>query len=251
MATTTTLSGWTLVSLRPQNQHAGLRQAARARGARLVSASPFRLKAVADDAALARALACRLRIAVSPAAVRFAAAMAAIEGDWLAIGQATANALRRAGAASVQVAQPQTAAGLLQMPMLQHLHGQSIGLITAPDGLGMLESALPARGAELHIAHSYRRQPLAFGAAKMRRLLALQGQVACLVTSQAAFGQFWRQFAKEDQRHLRHWTFVASSPRLLHYLQTLGISRVLLAENTRSMALLTALATATERRQGA
>jgi len=251
MATTTTLSGWTLVSLRPQNQHAGVRQAAHVRGARLVSASPFRLEAVADDEALTRALACRLRIAISPAAVRFAAAMAAIEGDWLAIGQATANALRHAGARSVQVAHPQTAAGLLQLPILQQIKGRHIGLVSAPDGLGLLESALPARGAKLHIAHIYRRQPLTLGAAKMRQLLALQEQVACLVTSQAAFGQFWRQFAKEDQRRLRNWTFVASSPRLLHYLQTLGISRVLLAENTRSMALLTALATATERRQGA
>jgi uroporphyrinogen-III synthase len=249
MATTPQLPGWTLVSLRPQNQHAGLRQAATRRRACVVSASPFRLQAAVSESALAKALACPLRIAVSPAAVRFAAKMASLHGDWLAVGASTAKALRNAGARQVQVPQPQTATGLLGLAELSHIKGLDIGLISAPDGLGLLEKVLPERGAKLHSAHVYRRQPLVLSDARRGQLLALRGPVACLVTSQAAFAQFWQQFTPPQQRMLKHWHFVASSTRLLHYLHGLGLAQVHLAENTRAPALLNALAKAAPRSQ--
>jgi uroporphyrinogen-III synthase len=242
MATTPYLHGWTVVSLRPQNQHAGLRQAATRRHARMVSASPFRLQATVSESALATALACPLRIAVSPAAVRFAAKMATLHGDWLAVGDSTAKALRNAGARQVQVPQPQTAAGLLGLAALTQIKGLDIGLISAPDGLGLLEKALPERGARLHSAHVYRRQPLTLSESRRQQLLALRGRIGCLVSSQAAFGQFWQQFTPAQQKKMQAWHFVASSARLLHYLHGLGLSQVHLAENTRAPALLNALA---------
>jgi uroporphyrinogen-III synthase len=247
MATTPHLHGWTVVSLRPQNQHAGLRQAAMRRRAHMLSASPFRLQATVSETALAAALACPLRIAVSPAAVRFAAKMAPLHGDWLAIGAATAKALRNAGARQVQVPQPQTAAGLLGLAALAQIKGRDIGLISAPDGLGLLEKGLPERGARLHSAHVYQRQPLALSESRRGQLLALRGPVACMVTSQAAFRQFWQQFSNKQQQTLHAWHFVASSARLLHYLQGLGLAQVHLAESTRAPALLNALAKAAPR----
>ncbi len=247
MATRPNLIGWTLISLRPQNQHAGLRQAAGRRQARVVAASSFRLQAMACESALAKALACPLRIAISPAAVRFAASMAVLSGDWLAIGDSTAKALRNAGARQVQVAQPQTAAGLLGLAALTQIKGLDIGLISAPDGLGLLEKTLPARGARLHSAHVYRRQPLTLSESRRQQLLALRGRIGCLVSSQAAFGQFWLQFTPVQQKKMQAWHFVASSARLLHYLHGLGLSQVHLAENTQAPALLNALAKAAPR----
>lgn len=247
MASTANLHGWTLVSLRPQNQHASLRQAARRRQARVLAASSFRLQAVASDTALARALACPLKIAVSPAAVRFAARVASLQGDWLAIGSATATALMQAGATQVQVPAPQTAAGLLNLPALLQVKGLDVGLISAPDGLGVIEKTLPARGANLQSAHVYRRQAVKLSETRRQVLLDLPGKIACMVSSQAAFGQFWQQFTPAQQKKMRRWHFVASSARLLHYLQSLGLTRLHLAENTRAPALLNALAKAAPR----
>jgi len=61
---------WTLISLRPQGQHDALRQAARKVGASLLAASVVRLQPQQAPQALRAALACPVRIATSPAAVR-------------------------------------------------------------------------------------------------------------------------------------------------------------------------------------
>jgi len=246
------LYGWTLISLRPRYRHGAVRRAAAAQGARVLAISPYELLALDAGAALQEALHCPIRIASSPAAVAFAAAQADLHGDWLAIGEATAKALRRAGADAVQSAEPQNADGLLAMPILSDGRGQDIGLITAPDGRGLLESALPARGAHLHIAHVYRRHPLEMPASMHRRLQALGQNTAVLVSSRAAFAEFWRQLDDAERDKISRTLCIASSARLLEYLQELGIRQLRLAAGTQPAAMLAALgeAIAAHEREG-
>ena len=252
MPPASTLSGWTLISLRPRHRHGAIRRAAAAQGARVLAISPYELRALDAGAALQEALHCPIRIASSPAAVAFAAAQADLHGDWLAIGEATAKALRRAGADAVQSAEPQNADGLLAMPILSDGRGQDIGLITAPDGRGLLESALPARGAHLHIAHVYCRHPLEMPASMHRRLQALGQNTAVLVSSRAAFAEFWRQLDDAERDKISRTLCIASSARLLEYLQELGIRQLRLAAGTQPAAMLAALgeAIAAHEREG-
>jgi uroporphyrinogen-III synthase len=252
MPPASTLSGWTLISLRPRHRHGAIRRAAAAQGARVLAISPYELLALDAGAALQEALHCPIRIASSPAAVAFAAAQADLHGDWLAIGEATAKALRRAGANAVQSAEPQNADGLLAMPILSDGRGQDIGLITAPDGRGLLESALPARGAHLHIAHVYCRHPLEMPASMHRRLQALGQNTAVLVSSRAAFAEFWRQLDDAERDKISRMLCIASSARLLEYLQELGIRQLRLAAGTQPAAMLAALgeAIAAHEREG-
>jgi uroporphyrinogen-III synthase len=241
MPRTSDLHGWTLISLRPRHRHGAVRRAAAAKGARVLAVSPYELRALDAGAALQAALRCPIRIASSPAAVAFAAAQAPLHGDWLAIGTATAQALRRAGAGSVQTAEPQNADGLLDLPMLSDCRGRHIGLITAPDGRGLLEAALPARGAKLHIAHVYCRQALDLPASVHRGLHALAPNTAVLVSSRAAFAEFWRQLDAEERAIIRDTRCIASSARLLEYLQGLDIRRVRCAAGTQPAAMLAAV----------
>jgi uroporphyrinogen-III synthase len=71
------LAGWYVISLRPSGQHAGLRRAAAARGAKLLALSPLRIEARDDAAgieALRAALAAEAVVFTSPNAVRAAQA---------------------------------------------------------------------------------------------------------------------------------------------------------------------------------
>lgn len=226
------LSGWTLVSLRPRSQHTAVRRAARELGARVIAASAYALAALPDNGALKKVLDCPVRIASSPNAVRFAAMHSPLPGHWLAIGSATAGALLRAGAGSVQIPEPQTADGLLNLDLLRSVRGRRIGLLTAPDGRGLLESALPERGARLVIAHSYHRRPVNLSAATRQRIVAAGPATAMLVTSQRAFERFFAQFDGASQQTLKSRICIASSRRLLEYLQALGFARVLLSRST-------------------
>lgn len=242
MPPTPSLAGWTVVSLRPQNRHDALRRAAAAQGARMFAASPFRLRATGDRAALDAALACPIRIVSSPEAVRFAAALRPLRGSWWAVGQGTARALRAAGATRIEIAEPQNADGLLALPSLRDLRGQAVGLVTAPDGRGLMERELPARGARLHVAHVYVREPVPLAPARLQALAALGPRAALLVSSQSAFGQFWRQLDEKTRAVWRGRPCIASSARLLQYLRQQGFRQLAQAESTHPPAMLAALA---------
>lgn len=241
MPRTAALSGWTLISLRPRQQHATLRRAASAQGARLLAISPQRLDALVAGDTLQSALQCPIRIASSPTAVRFAAAQQPLHGHWLAIGKTTAKALQCAGAESVTIADPQNAEGVLALPALTDCQGLHIGLITAPDGRGLLESSLPARGAQLHIAHVYRRRPLPLTARAHRCLHTLGAKTAVMVSSRAAFTEFWQQLDSVECDRIKAAVCIASSSRLRDYLQTLGIRNSHCAAGTTPAAMLAAL----------
>lgn len=246
------LSEWTLISLRPRHRHGPVRRAAAAHGARVLAVSPYELLALDAGAVLPAALRCPIRIASSPAAVAFAAAQADLHGDWLAIGQATATALRRAGASHVLSAEPQNADGLLALPALSDCRGKAIGLITAPDGRGVLERELPARGAQLHVAHVYHRQALPLSTTIHRRLHGLGPNSAVLVSSRAAFAEFWRQLDETERDKITRTLCIASSVRLLDYLQTLGLQKLRLAAGTQPATMLATLceAIAAHEREG-
>ena len=238
------LSGWTVVSLRPQGQHDAVRRTARKLGARVIAASTNRLSPLPLGNTLDAVLACPIRIASSPNAVRFAARQASLPGAWLAIGNDTAACLLQAGAHRVQVPEPQTAEGLLQLASLQSIRGRRIGLLTAPDGRGLLERDLPARGAYLQVAHSYRRQPTALAPRVAARILAAGPHCAVLVTSLAAFRQFQRELDADALAVLKSRPCIASSARLLEYLQAEGYRHVLASRSTKPEDTLQALSDA-------
>ena len=238
----TPLNGWTVLSLRPQNQHAQVRRAAAAWQARILALSAFGLKPGADNDELNKALACGIRIASSPAAVSHARHLAELSGDWLAIGHGTAQLLLRAGARSVQTPEPQTADGLLALPALQGILGKRIGLLTAPDGRGLLEDTLKTRGAELIVAHVYVREPVALNARQLANIDALPAQAALLVTSQQAFGHFWRQLTTARQDKIKSLICIASSARLVEYVKAFGLSRVICSNSTLPQRQLRVLA---------
>lgn len=236
------LIDWAIVSLRPQGQHASVRHAAGLWQAKCCAFSIYKLVATPNSHTLSKALGAQIRIISSPSAVRFASKNAQLSGHWLAIGQQTAKALYDAGASSVTIAKPQSADGLLKLDELQAIQGVRIGLITAPNGRGLLEETILQRGAELHTAFVYRRQALKLNAKQLARIDQMSAKTAFLVSSQSAFNQFWQQLNEPRKAIIKSAICIASSTRLLEYLQSLGLSRVWCSDSTVAQDQISTLA---------
>lgn len=241
------LAGWYVISLRPSGAHGPVRRAAAALGARVLPVSTLRLLSMDAGVALDAALACPLVVFTSPAAVRFARAqrpLAAQPGQaWLAVGSGTATALRQAGIAAVRMpADRGDSEGLLALPELQSLRGQSVGLVTAPGGRGLIAETLAHRGARVHLAEVYRREPLVPRPARLGLLGALPESSALLVSSAEAFDALWSRLGEPMRQTLRRRPVVASSPRLAARLAEDAFAAIVVADGAAPNALLAALA---------
>ena len=245
------LAGWYVISLRPSGTHDAVRRAAVAAGARLLPVSTLRLVPMPATPALQAALACPRVVYTSPAAVRFAAMLLPLRPSSgqqvFAVGAGTAAALRRAG-----VPAPTAPSGrgdseaLLALPGLQGTG--AVGLVTAPGGRGLIAETLARRGATVHRADVYRREPIRPRADRLDTLATLPAHSALLVSSAEAFDAFWSPAGDTASgvaaRHalLRGRPVVASSPRLAAMLADHGFTTIVTAESAAPARMLAALA---------
>ncbi|MEL1263358.1 uroporphyrinogen-III synthase [Pseudoxanthomonas putridarboris] len=242
---------WYVISLRPLGAHGALRRAAQRHGAGLLALSPWRVRENDDArtrADLRAALAARKVLFTSPAAVaaarRLQALRAAPGQAWLAVGSGTAAALRRAGIGDVVAPARMDSEGLLALPELRHVEGESIGFVTAPDGRNLLAPTLEARGADLRRAEVYRREPLPLSPRSVRRLAALEAPACLLLSSGGALEQVLAQLPAGVSGTLKRSTAVAASARLADAARNAGFQRVVQAEGPRPAQMMNAAATA-------
>ena len=241
------LAEWYVISLRPLGQHAGVRRAAAAMGARTFALSTLAIEPLAARAELKAALGCDILVVTSPNAAQQAAAQAPLKmrrgQRWYAVGPGTAAALRRAGVTDVTVpAGGADSEALLALPALADLSGQTVGVITAPGGRSLLALALAARGAQIRLAEVYRRQPLVPRPFRLDGLAALPRRSALLVTSGEALANLWQALDERIRARLRSRDCVVSSPRLRAQARALGFRHSLLAADAQPASLLAALA---------
>ena len=239
--------GWDVISLRPRGEHAPVRRAAARHGAGVLALSPWALRPrddAATRAALAQALAAPRAVFTSPMAVRAAAALqplaTAAVRDWLAVGAGTAAALRRAGIATVHAPARMDSEGLLALPALQAIDGSDVGLVTAPDGRGVLAAALQARGARVRRADVYVRDVLPPPSRAVAALLALRAPAVLLLSSGGALAALMDGLAPAARAKLRASAVVAASDRLQALAEAAGFAPVLRAAGPRPAQLLVA-----------
>jgi uroporphyrinogen-III synthase len=248
-----TLAGSYVISLRPRGQHAALRRAAARFGARVLSLSPVRID-MRDDATtrshLHEALASPIVVFTSPNAVRAARALQPLRARrgqaWLAVGEGTAAALRRAGIATPVAPARMDSAGLLELPQLQAVDGRRVGLVTAPGGRGRIAPALEERGASVLRANVYERVAVAPRADAIARLRTLRAPWL-LLSSGEALEQLLAVLPADAARHLRRARVVAASARLATLARRLGFAPVAIAASARPRDLLDAVARAASR----
>lgn len=237
--------------MRPSGQHAALRRAAAARGARVIALSPWRIvhdySNTARDALQAALQAPRV-VFTSPSAVRAASAHVALRAGrgqrWLAVGEGTARALRAAGIASVIAPSRMDSTGLLALPELDALNGTEVGLVTAPGGRDALLQGLRGRGAHVLRADIYARDPVSPAPAAVARLQATTGCLWLALSSGEALRRISAQLPAPALRRLRQAAVAAASDRLAAQAHAAGFTHVVQAVSPRPQALIAAMAAA-------
>ncbi len=228
---------WTLVSLRPRGQHAPLRRAAQACGARVLALSPWALRVREDSASraqLQRALNAQRVVFSSPAAGHAAARLLPLHGPhpgiWLAVGAGTAAALRARGAEPVVAPARMDSEGLQALPELADLRGLDAGLVTAPGGRGIIASTLVERGARLLRADVYQRIALPLPPRALQRLRHSPRPWVLALSSGEALALLLAGVPQDLQAPLRQAIVVAASARLAEQAQAAGFAQVRLAD---------------------
>lgn len=242
------LAGYYVISLRPAGAHGGLRRAAARLGARTFALPPWRL-VFHDDAparaALREALAADIVLFTSPPAVRAACALQVLAPArdpqrWLAVGAATARALRAAGIADVQSPARMDSEGLLALPALARVRGARIGLVTAPGGRGVIAPTLTAAGAQVIRADVYARQPVSPAPERIAALMALPAPWLLPLSSGEALDTLLARLPPSAVERLRDARVVAASARLADQARAHGFRDIRIARDARPGSLLAA-----------
>jgi uroporphyrinogen-III synthase len=205
------------------------------------------LRSVSKDGAMRAAMRAALDddvlVFTSPAAVRFAAALTPLRtrAAVLAVGQGTAQALRRHGV-SAQAPARQDSEGLLDLPAAHELRGKRVALIGAPGGRGVLREQLAARGARLRELQVYRRVPPRLGRRHVEAVQALPRSARVLLSSAEALHNLVDLLPAPALARLRVAVAVTSSERLAQAARGAGFTRIVQAESALATDLLAAAA---------
>jgi uroporphyrinogen-III synthase len=240
------LAKWYVISLRPRGQHDALRRAAAARGARVIALSPQRIE-LRDDrtarATLRAALNAPVVIFTSPNAVRAASALRTLKRrraqQFLAIGEGTARALRRAGIDDVHAPARMDSEGLLALPALAALRGDA-GLVTAPGGRDRIAAGLRAQGVRVLRADVYTRIPVPPPVRAVAALRAKPRHLLLALSSGEALQQAWAAIPDDVRAVLVQARVLAASERLAALARAHGFIDIRVARSARPRDLIAA-----------
>lgn len=236
-----------VVITRPAGTAAALARRVRACGGVPLLLPGLSLHGMADEMGLRvrmrTALDDQFLVFTSPAAVRFAAALAPLRtrATVLAVGQGTVQALRRHGVSALAPSR-QDSEGLLDLPATQALHGKRVALIGAPGGRGVLREQLAVRGARLREVQVYRRVPPRLDRRHVAAVLALPRSARVLLSSAEALENLVGLLPTPALDRLRAAVAVASSARLAQAAREAGFTRIVQAGSALAADLLEAAA---------
>ena len=244
---TQSLVGASVIVTRPAASAAALVRAARARGAEVVRLPGMRL-AIADDiegarAALLAARQAQVWIFTSPNAVAYCLEILnplplSPTTRVLAVGRGTQAALARHAIAADAPTGAQNSEGLLVEPSLHAVQGQSIVIIEAPGGRGLLVPSLRERGARVEQIAVYQRLPPRLGARHFHDLASASRPWLSLISSSVALGYLMHALPEDLRTRWQHEALVVSSPRLAEEARALGFSDIHEARSALSADLL-------------
>lgn len=241
------LRGRVIVITRPAGTASAFARQVRARGGVPLLLPGLSLRAANDRGYAQAQLRAALRedellLFTSPAAVRFAAALAPLRtrATLLAVGQGTAAALRRHGLAAQVPSQRQDSEGVLDLPLLREMHGRRMALIGAPGGRGLLQQRLGDAGAQLREVEVYRRCAPRLDRRHIEALRQLRAGARVLLSSAQALAHLHEGLPAAAWKRLCAATAVVSSARLAEAAHGAGFGRVRVAASALPADLLDA-----------
>jgi uroporphyrinogen-III synthase len=158
---------------------------------------------------------------------------------WIAVGAATADALRGYGIAAL-VPATESSEGILALPQLSDVVGRRVLICAGRDGRSLLSDGLSRRGATVERLDLYTREPTALASAL--KCLPEDREVAAVVISSVdggrAFASIWRAVGGDSAV-----VVVAPSSRVAAALREMNFRRVVEADGAGAQSVIAALKT--------
>lgn len=147
----------------------------------------------------------------------------------IAVGQATAAALKKWGIQTVTTPEIADSEHLLALPSLQTISEEKILLIKGEGGRPLLEETLLSRGAELVVLAVYQRNPPLFAQDEIHSLWHNDAVDIILFTSQQAMQNIFALCSEDAQTWLCTKPCLVVSERLAKAASLLGIKTVIVS----------------------
>jgi uroporphyrinogen-III synthase len=160
----------------------------------------------------------------------------------VAVGQATARALRNAGL-NVNLVPEQgfNTEAILAMPQLQTLNGQSCLIVRGHGGRELLAQTLEERGAQVYYLELYRRIMPEIDTGPVERLLHQNKLDVITITSGEALKNLLKMLDSSVHHQLLATPLAVISQRIRHLAIELGFKQVFVSEQPADTALVKAI----------
>lgn len=230
-----TLHGLRVLNTRPAGQNHALSQAITDAGGIAIEVPTLAIEPTAHDwqTQLPRLTEVQHAIFISSNAVRFF--YACIKEPWpttlqtIAIGEATANALRQQQVVVHHIPPVADSKHLLELPSLQHVNHQTIVLIKGEKGSSDIETRLKARGARLIPLAVYRRRLPKTDPQRMHSLWHDDKVDIILFTSEEAMRNLLTMVGKKAHAWLCNTPCLVISERLATAAYQLGMQTIIIS----------------------
>jgi uroporphyrinogen-III synthase len=162
--------------------------------------------------------------------------------DIVAVGQATAKALRNAGL-NVDLVPEQgfNTEAILSMPQLQTLNGQSCLIVRGHGGRELLAQTLEERGAQVYYLELYRRIMPEIDTGPVERLLHQNKLDVITITSGEALKNLLKMLDSSVHHQLLATPLAVISQRIRQLAIELGFKQVFVSEQPADTALVKAI----------
>lgn len=165
-----------------------------------------------------------------------------VDIQWLAVGPTSADELAPL-MQTVKTPELAQTEGMLAMPELQadQVNGQKVLILRGQGGRETLAQTLAERGAEVHYAELYGRQPVAIEEGVLSDLCEQQHIDTAILTSGDLVKQFIDKLSNPEL--LASIRLVVPSQRVAQYAKDLGATHVVQSEGANSQSLLKCIQT--------
>jgi len=243
------LSHYSVLVTRPQQQAEGLCQAIQALGGHAILFPVLEIKPTLSPEIVQQQLnnlsAFDIGIFISANAVNYTFSYISSLPSSMkiaAIGKATASTLNQhCSTADISLNSGLNSEALLKMPLLNDVAGKSIVIFRGESGREMLADTLKARGADVTYIEVYRRE---LPVADVPTLLAdwdTHGIDAVVITSLQSLINLQTLLGDQGRLYLQKTAMVVISERLLEKTSDMGITKVVVASEASDDAIVAAL----------
>lgn len=244
-----TLANRTILVTRPAHQAKTLCYRLRDKGAKAILFPTLGIESTSQPDQLKRAIArlaqCEIVIFLSANAVHRALPLwpeKKPSATIIAIGPGTHRALQQYGLSTNAMPEQYSSEGLLELPLLKTIKGQSITVFSGENPRPLLTETLTERGATITEAFCYRRTCPHYSQREIEEQCAQTIDVI-LSTSSESLQNLCKLFSSEKQRSWLHATrLLVISPKMADFARREGfIHEPIIAENPRNETLIKTL----------